>query len=98
MCRLRDRDAARPPELRPLVEEHAGLIENLNAVVVAIGDEEPAARIHSKGVRHVELAGAGSALAERLDEPPVLRPLADAVDRPADDVPFRRRRYRRSRR
>src|SRR5262245_36983431 len=39
----RDRDAARPPELPPFVEERAALIEDLNAVVLAVADEEPAA-------------------------------------------------------
>ena len=54
---FRDRDAARPAELRPLVEKLAVLIEDLDAVVVAIADKEAAARVQGNRVRHVEFAG-----------------------------------------
>src|SRR5262245_40923889 len=43
--RLVDVDAARPAELAPFRDEVALLIEDLNAVVAAIPDEEAAARI-----------------------------------------------------
>src|SRR5262245_14415020 len=53
---LGDEDAARPPELTPLAEELPLLVEDLNAVVLAITDEQPAARVHRNGVRLTELA------------------------------------------
>ena len=53
---LVDEDAARPAELRPLVDELAVLIEDLDPVVVAIADEQPAARIDRERVRLIELA------------------------------------------
>src|SRR5262249_41583210 len=42
---LVDVDAARPAVLRPLLDERAVLIEDLDAVVVAIADEQAAARV-----------------------------------------------------
>src|SRR5712691_5757772 len=38
---LVDVDAARPAELLPLIEEREVLIEDLDAIVVAIADEQP---------------------------------------------------------
>src|SRR2546428_11612206 len=43
---LRDEDAARAAELPPFVEERAVLIEDLDAVVLAIPNEETPARVH----------------------------------------------------
>src|SRR5262245_5322467 len=60
---LVDVDAARTAELVPLVEELAVLIEDLHAVVVAIADEQPAARIHRQRVRLIELAVAAAQFA-----------------------------------
>src|SRR5262249_43828733 len=57
---LRDEDAARPPELTPLVEHTAVLIEDLNAVVLAVADQQPAARIDRDRVRLAQLARSGS--------------------------------------
>ena len=54
---LRDRDAARPPELPPLLEKLAALIEDLDAIVLAVADEQPAARVDRDGVRLADLAG-----------------------------------------
>ena len=63
-----DVDAARAAELEPLGDELAVLVEDLNAVVLAIADEQPAARIERQRVRDVEFAGAHPFLAPRLDE------------------------------
>ena len=67
-----DGDAARPAELPPLGDELAVLIEDLDAVVLAIADEQPAARVHRDGVRLADLAGARSLRAPLLDERAVL--------------------------
>ena len=53
-----DEDAARPAELVPLIEEVAVLVEDLDAIVLAVADEQPAARVDGDRVRHVELTGA----------------------------------------
>src|SRR5688572_2298696 len=43
-------------ELLPLLEKLSILIEDLNSIVISIGDEESPLRIHCKRVRRVELA------------------------------------------
>ena len=53
---LVDEDAARPAELRPLVDELAVLVEDLDAVVAAVADEQAALRVERERVRLVELA------------------------------------------
>src|SRR5262249_59949419 len=72
---LVDVDAAGPSELLPLLEELAVLVEDLDAVVRAVGHEQPPLRIQGQAVRSVELARAGALLAPGLDERPVLREL-----------------------
>ena len=57
---LVDVDAARPAELRPLLDELAVLIEDLDAVVAAVADEQAAPRIHRERVRLIELARPGA--------------------------------------
>src|SRR5262249_49935402 len=74
---LVDEDAARAAELRPLGDELAILIKNLNAVVRAIPEEEPALRIHGDRVRAVDLARSRSLRAPGLDELPVPGELHD---------------------
>ncbi len=69
---LVDVDAARPAELRPLFDERAVLIEDLDPVVVAVADEQPALRIQRERVRLIELARAGSGLPHSLMNLPVL--------------------------
>src|SRR5262249_3661805 len=59
---LVDVDAARPAVLRPFFDERAVLIEDLDPVVVAVADEQSAARVECQRVRLIELAGAGSEL------------------------------------
>src|SRR5712691_2576451 len=76
---LVDVEAARAPELLPLLEEFAILIEDLDAVVGAIGDEQAACRIHRQLMRGVELAGTAAALAPGLDVLAVLGELEDAI-------------------
>ena len=52
----------------PFGDELAVLVQDLHAVVVAIADEEPAARVHRERVRLIELAGTGAELPEALDQ------------------------------
>jgi hypothetical protein len=47
-------NAARSAELEPLVDQFAVLVENLDSVVLAVADEEPAAGIESERVDHIE--------------------------------------------
>src|SRR5216684_3796734 len=75
---LVDVDAARTAELRPLVDEIAVLIEDLDTVVAAVAKEQPAARIHRQRVRAVDLAGRAALLAPGLDELAGLVELDDA--------------------
>src|SRR6185295_13021441 len=90
---LVDVDAARPAELPPLLEELAVLIEDLNAAVAAIADEQTSARIERERVRHVELPRARAGRAELLDELAVLVELehaaAAAVSLSDEDVAVR---------
>jgi len=51
----RQRDAARPAELLPPGGEAAVLLQDLDAVVAAIGDEQPALLVHRDVVRRPEL-------------------------------------------
>src|SRR5205807_8523999 len=55
---LVDEHTARPTELPPLREKFSLLVENLNAAVGAIGNEQPSLRIHGEPVRHVVFAWA----------------------------------------
>src|SRR5258707_10975427 len=69
---LRDENAARAPELPPFVEERAVLVEDLDAVVLAVADEQAPARVHGDGVRFAELAAPRSFAAPLADERAVL--------------------------
>jgi hypothetical protein len=51
-----DGNVARPPELLPFGNELAVRLENLNAVVGAVGDVDASHRIESDAVRRVEFA------------------------------------------
>ena len=59
--------------MTPLVDEFEVLVQDLDAVVRAVGDEQAALRVERQGVRSHELAGPGPLPADRLDELPVLR-------------------------
>src|SRR5215813_2336922 len=91
-----DEDPARPAELLPLRDEIAILVEDLNAVVAAVADEEPPLRIDCDRMRRVELPGTRAFPAPRLDEFSILREFHDArVGVPAmpigdEDVTVRR--------
>src|SRR5690242_8745723 len=76
---LLDNNPAGPAELLPLLHVVSVLVENLNAVVVAISHEQAALRVESQAVRQVELARASSLLAPGLDEFSVFREFHDAV-------------------
>src|SRR5882672_10219426 len=75
---LVDVDPARPAELTPLGEELAVLIEDLDARIRTVGDEEPSLRIHRQPMRRVELARSRALLAPGLDELAVLGEFDDA--------------------
>src|SRR5258706_6312564 len=75
---LVDPDPARPAELLPLGEELAVLVEDLEAAVGAVGDEQASGRIEREPVRHVELARSLAFLAPRLDELAITGELDDA--------------------
>src|SRR5204863_3710860 len=62
----------------PFFEEIPFLVEDLDAAVAAVADEQPSPGIHGEGVRRVELTAIGSLPAPGLDEPSVLRELHDA--------------------
>src|SRR3990172_2846430 len=72
-----DEKAARLPKLFPFLQEFSVLIENLDAIVTAVGDEQPSRGIHGDAMRHVELPGTRSFLPPRFDESPVFRKLQD---------------------
>src|SRR5687767_11192684 len=59
-----DVHAARTAELRPRVEELPVLVIDLNAVVRAIADEQPAARVHGERMRLLHLARTAALLAK----------------------------------
>src|SRR5215471_19657010 len=75
---LVDEHAARAAELLPLGDELAVLVEDLQAVVLAVGDEESACLIHGEAVRRLELAGGGALAAPGGDELALFGELHDA--------------------
>src|SRR5262245_57690489 len=69
---FRDVNPARTAELPPFGDVLPILIEDLNAIVLAVADEQTAARIHRDRVWLANLAGTGSLRAPFLDELAVL--------------------------
>src|SRR5262249_20314426 len=65
---LVDEEAARTPKLFPLGDELAVLIEDFDAVVATVRDEQAAGRIHRQRVRQGKLPWAAAALAPCGDE------------------------------
>ena len=63
-----DENPARPAELRLLLDEASLLIEDLDAIVVSVSDEQPPFGIERQTVRRVELAGSNPFLSPALDE------------------------------
>src|SRR6185369_5434527 len=51
-----DVEAAGPAELLPFRDKLALLIKNLDAIVIAVGDEQPSLGIEGQTVRNIELA------------------------------------------
>src|SRR5207248_9633664 len=79
--------ATRPAELEPLIGQLAVLIEDLAAIVLRLGHEQPSARLHRERVGNVDLARLRAFLAPRLDELAVAGELDDArVGAPAVSV------------
>src|SRR5262249_45612739 len=74
---LVDPHAARPAELFPLADELAVLVEDLEAAVGAVGDEQASGGVQREPVRHVEFAGPATFLTPLLDELAVSRELHD---------------------
>src|SRR5205814_9439066 len=92
---LVDEDAARPAELRPLVDEVAVAIENLNAVVVAIAHEQASPRVECERVRLIELARTRAGFSPSFAQGAVLRELQNlrlALPVPLGNENFSRRR------
>src|SRR3989442_14235061 len=73
-------DAARAAELFPLGDEATVLLVDLDAVVAAVGNEEPPLGVHGDIVRGLELGGPWAEFAEGADEFAVLREVRDARD------------------
>src|SRR5262245_63167332 len=74
-----DVEAARSAELPPFGEKFSILVEDLDAVVRAVSDEQLPARIHGESMGHVELALSLARFAPGLDEFSVLGELHDAL-------------------
>src|SRR5262249_19589472 len=68
-----DIDRGRPPEVFPLLDEVAVLVEDLDPVVAAIAHEDASARIHRNGMQFGKLAGCGALVAPCPDERAVAR-------------------------
>src|SRR5262249_32619685 len=73
-----DEDTARASELLPGIDVIAILIEDLDAIVSSVADEDSAPRVHGDAMRVLQSTGGGSELPPRLDERPVLRELHDS--------------------
>src|SRR4029450_9192031 len=73
-----DIKAAGPAELKPLSDELAVLVEDLNAVVLSIADDKASPRIDGQRVNDVELARTHTLPAPGLDELAVLVEFHDA--------------------
>src|SRR5262245_40602768 len=73
-----DVEAARPAELPPFGEKFSILVEDLNAVIRAVSDEQSPARVHGESMGHVEFALSLARFAPGLGEFSVLRELHDA--------------------
>src|SRR4029453_8548536 len=73
-----DIEAAGPAELKPLSDELAVLVEDLNAVVLSITDEQASPRIERQRVDDVELTRTHTLPAPGLDELAVLVEFHDA--------------------
>src|SRR5438874_5899939 len=78
-----DEQAARAAERVARLEVRSVLIEDLDAVVAAIGHPQPASRVEHERVRRAEFAVAQADPAPRLDEFSIGRELADARRRTA---------------
>src|SRR5687768_8639714 len=79
----------RPAELTPLVQKRSILVEDLHTAVAAIGNEDPAFRVHGDVMRSVELSAPGTRFPPCLDESTVLRVLDDSVIETARSVAVR---------
>src|SRR5467141_4090453 len=74
---LADKNPAGLAELLPLIEKFSILIEDLDPVVSAVGNEQTSFGIESQGVGRLELPGSLSLLPPRFDELPISRKLHD---------------------
>src|SRR5213593_1946606 len=78
MGATRDAQRGRHADVRDVRLERAGVVEDLNPLVVLIGDEHVALRVDRDRVRDVELARLQSSRPPRRDEPAVLVELRDS--------------------
>src|ERR1700676_36757 len=75
---LIDEDSAGPAELPPFRDEFALLIEDLDAIVAAVGDEQAAFGIERQGMGNVDLSRGGALGSPGLEEFSALGKLYDA--------------------
>src|SRR5262249_61736912 len=71
-------ETGRPMHVDPLRLELAVAVEYLDAMVLAVGDVDPAVSIAADVVRDVELTGIGTRLAPRAEQRAVRRELVHA--------------------
>lgn len=77
-----DPHPAWPAELRPFFEERSILSKELNPIVLAVPDKQPAPGIEREGVGCRKFSRTHTLLSPCLDKRPVLRELHDARVRP----------------
>src|SRR5262245_8042216 len=74
-----DGESTRPAELFPLSDEFAFLVEDLQAVVATISDEQSSSRVHGKCMWRSELTGSATRFADRFDQLSVFRELQNPI-------------------
>src|SRR5439155_24296381 len=68
---FRDDQIAGPAEMSPIIDKLHVLVEDLDTIVRAIGDEQATLRVERQPMRPDELTGTRSQLSELADEFPI---------------------------
>ena len=76
---IADIHAARATELLPFRQKFSILIENLDAVVRPVGDEQASGRVHGETMGYIEFALSRTMVAPGFDEFSVLRVFDDTI-------------------
>ena len=76
---IADVHAARATELLPFCQKFSILIENLDAVVRPVGDEQASGRVHGETMGYIEFALSRTMVAPGFDEFSVLRIFNDTI-------------------